>query len=181
MSEVNSLKGKRIFLNDEVYLIEEKRSITNSNSGVEAIFSCPEVTIIKELVMASGKPLSRQYLLDNCWGGRIVTNTSLSVAINKIRERLNSVGLDDAILTIPRYGYQINLTDDERLEVEPLFYADTISDISSEEKSINVDINIGKKDRRRYEKIRIKLSLDHLVFFMSWMFSISIFSIYLFG
>ncbi|OAJ93151.1 winged helix-turn-helix domain-containing protein [Vibrio bivalvicida] len=115
------LGEKKLHLSGDVYLIEESRSVKNSRNGSEAVFSCTEVAIIKELVLARGKALSRRYLLDKCWSGRIVTNTSLSVAINKIRERFKNIGLRDAIITVPRHGYQINLTSEERLGVEPLF------------------------------------------------------------
>lgn len=198
MFDFNDSAGKRLFLNDEVYLIEERRSITNSRSGNEAVFSTSEVSIIKELVMAGGKPVSRRYLLDNCWGGRVVTNTSLSVAINKIRERLTSVGLEDTILTIPRLGYQINLTDDEKMEVVPLFNQIQEAD---KEKQVNQNKGVDKEEKAcstelvedsinenqthlSYLKFMVNglnINSDYLIVSMSWVFSSIIFAFFFFN
>ncbi|MGF1735307.1 winged helix-turn-helix domain-containing protein [Photobacterium satsumensis] len=198
MCDLNDSSGKRLFLNDEVYLIEERRSITNSRSGNEAVFSTSEVSIIKELVMAGGKPVSRRYLLDNCWGGRVVTNTSLSVAINKIRERLTSVGLKDAILTVPRCGYQINLTDDEKLEVVPLFNQSQEADkeeqvnqnqeVDNEKQACSTELveDLINDDQAHLSYINFKLNglninSDYLIVSMSWVISSIIFAFFFFN
>ncbi|PSW08248.1 hypothetical protein C9J01_24060 [Photobacterium rosenbergii] len=191
MCNSNDSVCKRLFLNDDVYLVEERRSITNSRNGNEAVFSTSEVSIIKELVLANGKPVSRRYLLDNCWGGRVVTNTSLSVAINKIRERLSSVGLEDTILTVPRFGYQINLTNDEKLEVVPLFNQYQEKEVDKEIECEEVcseglveeliDNDIKKFEYFRLNLNALGLSRDFIIVFTSWIVSTIIFTFFFFN
>ncbi|WEM45940.1 winged helix-turn-helix domain-containing protein (plasmid) [Photobacterium sp. DA100] len=187
MCDLIDFSGKKIFLNNEVYLIEERRSITNSKNGIEAVFSSSEVSIIKELVMSGGKPVSRRYLLDTCWGGRVVTNTSLNVAINKIRERLNSVGLEDAIITVPRFGYQINLTDDEKLEVVPLFNQNQdveqrIGSAELENDSMNNSNDEQDSLIRNLLKINsVNINFDYIILSMSWVLSTITLSLFFFN
>lgn len=70
-----------------------------------------EPRVMKVLVAlhrARGAPLSRDALIDQCWGGRIVTESALNRCVSQLRKALNG---DAAIAleTIPKVGYRLKI------------------------------------------------------------------------
>ncbi|WP_427917091.1 winged helix-turn-helix domain-containing protein [Vibrio splendidus] len=56
----------------------------------------------------SPKAVGRDFLLEHCWPGRVVTGSSLNVAVKNIRTALNSLECDCKILTVQKEGYSFN-------------------------------------------------------------------------
>ncbi|WP_422938780.1 winged helix-turn-helix domain-containing protein [Vibrio splendidus] len=56
----------------------------------------------------SPKAVGRDFLLEHCWPGRVVTGSSLNVAVKNIRTALNSFECDCKILTVQKEGYSFN-------------------------------------------------------------------------
>lgn len=77
----------------------------------EATVVSLEPRVMKVLVAlhrARGAPLSRDALIDQCWGGRIVTESALNRCVSQLRKALNG---DAAIAleTIPKVGYRLKV------------------------------------------------------------------------
>ncbi len=70
-----------------------------------------EPRILQVLVLLSrhrGEVVSRQALVDACWGGRIVGEDAINRAILKLRRLAHDAGQDSFIVeTIPRVGYRL--------------------------------------------------------------------------
>ncbi|MEZ9609904.1 transcriptional regulator [Vibrio cyclitrophicus] len=56
----------------------------------------------------SPKAVGRNFLLEHGWPGRVVTGSSLNVAVKNIRTALNSLECDCKILTVQKEGYSFN-------------------------------------------------------------------------
>ncbi|PMH03881.1 winged helix-turn-helix domain-containing protein [Vibrio lentus] len=66
-----------------------------------------ELLLLKALTDADGTLVKRTELLKSCWEGKIVTDSSLNVAIRNIRLALIECGSGMIVITIPRQGYCI--------------------------------------------------------------------------
>ncbi|WP_414503114.1 winged helix-turn-helix domain-containing protein [Vibrio coralliirubri] len=56
----------------------------------------------------SPKAVGRDFLLEHCWPGRVVTGSSLNVAVKNIRTALGSLKCDCKILTVQKEGYSFS-------------------------------------------------------------------------
>ena len=70
-----------------------------------------EVDVLKALIEAKGRVVSREELMVIGWPGKVVVPNSLNMAILTLRRVLEQFGLDDAIVTIPKVGFKIDKTD----------------------------------------------------------------------
>ncbi|WP_346762926.1 winged helix-turn-helix domain-containing protein [Vibrio tasmaniensis] len=59
-------------------------------------------------MMNSPKAIGRDFLLEHCWPGRVVTGSSLNVAIKNIRTALNELNCECKILTVQKQGYSFS-------------------------------------------------------------------------
>ncbi|UWZ98677.1 winged helix-turn-helix domain-containing protein [Vibrio splendidus] len=83
-------------------------TLIDSESGKRATLSLSESLILEHLVKNSPKAVGRDFLLEHCWPGRVVTGSSLNVAVKNIRTALNSLECDCKILTVQKEGYSFN-------------------------------------------------------------------------
>ncbi|MCG9725703.1 winged helix-turn-helix domain-containing protein [Vibrio brasiliensis] len=81
--------------------------IKNRALGIEVGLSRHEMMVLERLMSSSEQIVSRRDLLENCWDGKIVTNSSLNVAIRNIRIALIKSKSDLVIITVPKQGYKI--------------------------------------------------------------------------
>ena len=81
---------------------------TTDNESVK--LSRSESLIICMLAKQPNVAVSRDALLEDCWTGKVVTNSSLTVAIKHIRSAFSELGADDVIVTEPKKGYLIRLS-----------------------------------------------------------------------
>ena len=64
--------------------------------------------ILRALVLANGWPVSKAELMDAAWPGMAVEESNLNVQIATLRKALaGATGVDEWIITVPRYGYQL--------------------------------------------------------------------------
>ncbi|MBY5946095.1 transcriptional regulator [Photobacterium rosenbergii] len=89
---------------------------TTDNQSVK--LSRSESLIICMLAKQPNVAVSRDALLEDCWTGKVVTNSSLTVAIKHIRSAFSELGADDVIVTEPKKGYLIRLSSVEELKLE---------------------------------------------------------------
>ncbi|WEM43883.1 winged helix-turn-helix domain-containing protein [Photobacterium sp. DA100] len=78
---------------------------TTDNRSVK--LSRSESLIICMLAEQPNVAVSRDTLLEACWTGKVVTNSSLTVAIKHIRSAFSELGAEDVIVTEPKKGYLI--------------------------------------------------------------------------
>ncbi|MGF1837902.1 winged helix-turn-helix domain-containing protein [Vibrio atlanticus] len=83
-------------------------TLINSSSNKQVTLSSSESLILEHLVMNSPKAIGRDFLLEHCWPGRVVTGSSLNVAIKNIRTALNELSCECKILTVQKQGYSFS-------------------------------------------------------------------------
>ena len=78
-------------------------------NGNEVILSKNELNILYYLIKNKGKIVSRDELMDHLWDcNEFVDDNTLTVNINRLRKRLESIGLSDIIETRRKQGYIIS-------------------------------------------------------------------------
>lgn len=76
--------------------------------GRQADLTKNELKILVFLFRHAGRICSRSDLIDHLWDNQLyVDDNALSVNINRIREKLSAIGLDDFIKTRHRQGYTL--------------------------------------------------------------------------
>lgn len=71
-----------------------------------------EVKILYYLFLNQDSPVSRDDLIEYLWDSKLyVDENILNVNLSRLRKRLNSIGLNDFIRTIPGKGYQLRRED----------------------------------------------------------------------
>ncbi|MEZ9185055.1 transcriptional regulator [Vibrio splendidus] len=107
LSEMNANSHEKITLDASgIDLINN--TLIDSESGKRVTLSPSEGLILEHLVKNSPKAVGRDFLLEHCWPGRVVTGSSLNVAVKNIRTALNSFECDCKILTVQKEGYSFN-------------------------------------------------------------------------
>ncbi|MEO9496537.1 MAG: winged helix-turn-helix domain-containing protein [Vibrio splendidus] len=107
LAEMNANSHEKITLDaSSIELINN--TLIDSESGKRVTLSPSEGLILEHLVKNSPKAVGRDFLLDHCWPGRVVTGSSLNVAVKNIRTALNSFECDCKILTVQKEGYSFN-------------------------------------------------------------------------
>ncbi|MGF1736739.1 winged helix-turn-helix domain-containing protein [Photobacterium satsumensis] len=89
---------------------------TTDNESVK--LSRSESLIICMLAEKPNVAVSRDALLEACWTGKVVTNSSLTVAIKHIRSAFCELGAEDVIVTEPKKGYLIRLNAAENIALQ---------------------------------------------------------------
>ncbi|PTO56692.1 transcriptional regulator [Vibrio splendidus] len=107
LPEMNANSHEKITLDASgIELINN--TLIDSESGKRVTLSPSEALILEHLVKNSPKAVGRDFLLEHCWPGRVVTGSSLNVAVKNIRTALNSFECDCKILTVQKEGYSFN-------------------------------------------------------------------------
>ena len=77
--------------------------------GEEIIHLEPKITrFIAYLAARAGEPISREQLLDEVWPGTVVSDESLTNAVNKIRKAFGDSSQNPQVIeTIPKMGYRL--------------------------------------------------------------------------
>lgn len=88
---------------------KQTRKLTNELTGESSVnlLSLSEIKILESLIEEQAG-CSREMLLDAAWKGRVVTGTSLNVAINNIRKLTKEVGGPNPIDAIRGFGYKLS-------------------------------------------------------------------------
>ena len=78
---------------------EDKNIIITKKEGI----------LLECLMKKYPKVVSRDYLLEKIWDDiEFVEENTLNVNVSRIRKRLNSLGIDDAVSTVRGVGYKLN-------------------------------------------------------------------------
>ncbi|MFM2610007.1 winged helix-turn-helix domain-containing protein [Vibrio chagasii] len=83
----------------------DDRSLINPSLNKVVTLSPSECLLLKHLMDNCSQTLGREFLLTHCWPGRIVTNSSLNVAIKNVRSALKEVGSNCKVITVQKEGY----------------------------------------------------------------------------
>jgi DNA-binding winged helix-turn-helix (wHTH) protein len=83
----------------------DDRTLINPSLNKVVTLSPSECLLLKHLMDNCSQTLGREFLLTHCWPGRIVTNSSLNVAIKNVRSALKEVGSDCKVITVQKEGY----------------------------------------------------------------------------
>lgn len=82
----------------------DRAIIQNNNTQIELTKN--ELFILKVLLKANGQIVSRDDLMRKLWDDeRFVNDNTLTVNVNRLRQRLEEVGLENVILTKKGLGY----------------------------------------------------------------------------
>lgn len=70
------------------------------------------MSVLHLLIQANGRVVSRDYFLNEVWSERFGADESLSKAVSELRKAFKSVvgGAEKAIVTVPKSGYRLDLT-----------------------------------------------------------------------
>ncbi|WP_447831034.1 winged helix-turn-helix domain-containing protein [Aeromonas salmonicida] len=93
---------------DCIKFIVESDKIRSLDNQVSKRLSYAEVAIMIALINAKGEVVSRDELMSLGWPGKIVVPNSLNMAILALRRSLNSFGISEYIVTIPRVGFRLD-------------------------------------------------------------------------
>ncbi len=107
LAEMNANSPDKITL-DASGIELNNNTLINSSSNKQVTLSSSESLILEHLVMNSPKAIGRDFLLEHCWPGRVVTGSSLNVAIKNIRTALNELNCECKILTVQKQGYSFS-------------------------------------------------------------------------
>ncbi|PSV43172.1 winged helix-turn-helix domain-containing protein [Photobacterium indicum] len=89
------------------------QTVTRTTDQQSIKLSKSEVLIVALLSSNHGVTICREHLLECCWPGKVVTHSSLTVAIKNIRNAFAVIGEDNIIVTEPKKGYSIRLQEND--------------------------------------------------------------------
>ena len=77
-----------------------------SNNGMQVELTKNELFILKALLTSAGQIVSRDEMMRKLWDDdRFVNDNTLTVNVNRLRQRLEDIGLVDVIITKKGLGY----------------------------------------------------------------------------
>ncbi|PSV59391.1 helix-turn-helix domain-containing protein [Photobacterium profundum] len=89
------------------------QTVTRTTDQQSIKLSKSEILIVALLSSNHGVTICREHLLECCWPGKVVTHSSLTVAIKNIRNAFAVIGEDNIIVTEPKKGYSIRLQEND--------------------------------------------------------------------
>ncbi|TDR71492.1 winged helix-turn-helix domain-containing protein [Photobacterium lutimaris] len=146
---------------------------TTDNESVK--LSRSESLIVCMLAEKPNVAVSRDALLEGCWTGKVVTNSSLTVAIKHIRSAFLELGAEDVIVTEPKKGYLIRLhaTENIALEAEdkPPATGETVNEAHTESVNNSVLTEI-KQTNVNFIPVLAQLTRRYLVTIVAFIMTI---------
>ncbi|ROR87617.1 transcriptional regulator [Vibrio crassostreae] len=107
LAEMNASSPEKIIL-DASGIELVNNTLIDSNFDERVTLSPSEALILEFLVKNTPKAVGRDFLLEHCWPGRVVTGSSLNVAVKNLRTALSSLKCDCKILTVQKEGYSFS-------------------------------------------------------------------------
>ncbi|CAK3101662.1 Transcriptional regulator [Vibrio crassostreae] len=107
LAEMNASSPEKIIL-DASGIELVNNTLIDSNLDERVTLSPSEALILEFLVKNTPKAVGRDFLLEHCWPGRVVTGSSLNVAVKNLRTALSSLKCDCKILTVQKEGYSFS-------------------------------------------------------------------------
>jgi len=91
-----------------------KNRLTIEYKGKEAFLSLKEMILLQSLMEEHSNTVNRNLLLEKVWDDNsFVESNTLNVNINRLRKRLEELGLNNVLKTIRGVGYQLNIQNKE--------------------------------------------------------------------
>ncbi|MCG7497518.1 winged helix-turn-helix domain-containing protein [Vibrio sp. Of7-15] len=90
-------------------IVPTEQTITRLSDQKTIRLSKSECLIVRTLAEQPNTTISREYLLTSCWSGKVVTHSSLTVAIKHIRTAFSDIGEPNIIITEPKKGYSLRV------------------------------------------------------------------------
>lgn len=106
--ETRSIKLAQVppFRLGEVLVDPPRRRVSRNHRAV--ILEPRVMQVLVLLALARGAVISRDELIERCWGGRIVGENAINRVISRIRQLATELGLDSFLLeTITKVGYRM--------------------------------------------------------------------------
>jgi DNA-binding winged helix-turn-helix (wHTH) protein len=100
------MDNNKVTLNDLVLELDTC-TLRSTTSSYQVSLSYSECLILNLLYKESPKTIKRDVLLEKCWPGKIVTNSSLNVAIKNLRNALMTFDAPFKVVTVQKEGYCI--------------------------------------------------------------------------
>ncbi|HEH9404383.1 TPA: winged helix-turn-helix domain-containing protein [Aeromonas bestiarum] len=94
-------------MSGEIKVIIDGNTVRSPDNLISKRLSYAEVAILIALIEAKGEVVNRDILMSQGWPGKIVVPNSLNMAILALRRALDTFGLGDNIITIPRGGFRL--------------------------------------------------------------------------
>ncbi|MEZ9289763.1 transcriptional regulator [Vibrio lentus] len=113
----------------------ENRQLLNLSLNKHVTLSPSECLILKHLMDNCSQTIGREFLLEHCWPGRVVTSSSLNVAIKNVRTALKAVGSECKVVTVQKEGYCFISPDKGEAQVTELI--NNPSEVAPERLEIN--------------------------------------------
>ncbi|PCD89302.1 winged helix-turn-helix domain-containing protein [Vibrio mediterranei] len=136
----------------------DNRTLTKTSSDKVITLSPSECLILKHLMNNGSQTLGRDYLLTHCWPGRVVTNSSLNVAIKNIRNALLEVESCCKVITVQKEGYCLVVP--EQSDVQVVGFDGSRSTVNADQPkldAVNPPIEASDPSPSRYHSL-VKLS-----------------------
>ncbi|WP_299137624.1 winged helix-turn-helix domain-containing protein [uncultured Vibrio sp.] len=108
----------------------DNRQLLNLSVNKHITLSPSECLLLKHLMDNCAQTIGREFLLTHCWPGRVVTNSSLNVAVKNVRTALRTVGSDCKVITVQKEGYCFVAPENDVANVDELI--DSSSDDTTE-------------------------------------------------
>lgn len=125
-----------------ITIVSDNKHVYSRNSNelgiVDVELNNSEYNILCYLLNNNSELSSRDTLLEEGWPGRVVTENSLNVAMMKLRKKIEQLGADIQIITVPSMGYQVIISNE--VEVE---YIERVSQLALTNDSKDVVNNDG--------------------------------------
>lgn len=90
-------------------IVPTEQTITRLSDQKTIRLSKSECLIVRTLAEQPNTTISREHLLTHCWSGKVVTHSSLTVAIKHIRTAFADIGEPNVIVTEPKKGYSLRV------------------------------------------------------------------------
>ncbi|OEF11835.1 helix-turn-helix domain-containing protein [Aliivibrio logei] len=120
MASITSADTKVLFfyLNEDKKHLEVYEKLKNNSKRLTDIisFNISEFSIFKALLLSKNTPVSRDELILTGWSDKIVTTTSLNVAIMNIRNKIVKFSTYFSIKTVQSKGYKLYIESHESFE-----------------------------------------------------------------
>ncbi len=126
-------------------------SIRIDLTGLQSV----EVSLLRFLVLKYPNICSKAQIYEYCWGDKIVTDNSIRVAVSNIRQKLDSNGINDLIITKRNEGYSLS---------KKVFF--------SSEKSNHLKKTSLIFDKYFHTNILLTILNGLLIYFYIWIFSL---------
>lgn len=89
-------------------LVLDQSRFVVSRGGCEAELSKNEMAVLRALIKAAGRVVSRDSLMTALWSNEIfVDDNTLNVNVARLRTKLRDLGLEDSVQTLKGEGYKL--------------------------------------------------------------------------